>query len=112
MTLQISKKGLVDALIRDFETAVKKHAAAKQFWLNWQAFVDAERNFPLQKPDRSSFENDADFEKAVLAFEETYAHLHIPYPEPVAPHALIAACVGSDGVPDFEIVDDMKESAT
>jgi hypothetical protein len=111
MTLQISKKGLVEALLRDFEVEIKKYAAAKKFWLNWQAFVEAERNFPVQKPDRSHFENDADFDAATRSFDEAHARRHIPFPEPVAKHALIAACVGPDGNPDFEFSNDMEEIA-
>ena len=107
--LRISKKGLIEALILDFETEVKKYAAAKKFWLGWQAFVEAERNFPLHQPERSHFENDADFQSALRGFEEAYARRHIPFAEPVAPHVLIAACVDADGNPDFEIIDDLKE---
>lgn len=110
MTLKLSKKAFVEAMIRDFKVEVAKHATAKKDWLVSQAFVDAERNFPLQRPGRSHFASDAAFEKSMVEFEAAFAHRHIPFPEPIAAHFLVALCVGSDGDPDYEIIDDLESS--
>jgi hypothetical protein len=110
-TLRISKKALVEALIRDFVTEIEAHAAKKRDWLKNLAFVTAERQFFPQKPDRSDFDDDATYHDAFREFVRECLKGERPYPEPVAAHAFIGLCVGPDGKPDFEIIDDLREAS-
>lgn len=111
MTFRFSKSGFLEAILRDFVTEVEAHAARKRDWLKNLAFVNAERQFLPRMPDRADYDDADAYHDAFHEFVRESLKGERPYPEPVA-HPIVAACVGPDGIPDFEIVDDLKETST
>lgn len=111
MTLRILKSAVVDALIADFIAEVDRFAKDRRDWIAHMAFVDAERNFPLKKPEMASYESADGFAATLKEYNAALAQRHWPYPAPIGRPSVMAA-VTDRGEVDFEIIDDLRGHRT
>jgi hypothetical protein len=109
--MKLSKSQMYGAFLVDFYAEVFRFAAKRSAWLRDMAFVEAERNFPPQPPERRDYDSNASFDRALQEYAKAKARLHVDYAEPIAKHPMISMCLNADGDPDFEIVDDSLELA-
>ena len=107
MTLRLLKSALAEALIADYVAAVEKFAVERKNWVAHMAFVEAERNFPLQKPERANYGSAYDFDAALKEYNAALFQRHVGYPAPSA-HPAVMAAVNDRGDVDFEIIDDLR----
>src|ERR1700737_2811580 len=104
MTLRYQKSALVDALIADYVAAIKKFSHERKAWLSHMAFVEAEKNFPLKRPEAEDYNGPADFAAALKEYEAALFQRHAPSPAPLA-HPAVMAAVNAQGDLAFEIID-------
>jgi hypothetical protein len=72
-------------------------------------FVEAEKSFPLHRPDRSTFDTTESFEKAIERYDAEMFQRHTPYP---GPHmdTRFSLVVTEDPEPFYEIIDDTGDA--
>jgi hypothetical protein len=107
MTLRILKSALADALIADFIAEVHRFAKDRRDWISHMAFVDAEQNFPLRKPEAASYQSADGYAAALKEYNAALLQRHCPYPAPIV-HPSVMAAVTDLGEVDFEIIDDLR----
>jgi hypothetical protein len=51
-------------------------------WRRHMEFVEAEKKFPLERPDRSTFDSAESFDAAMKRYDAAILQRHMPYPGP------------------------------
>jgi hypothetical protein len=80
-----------------------------QQWRAHMAFVEAEKNFPLNRPDRSRFDTAESFDKAIERYDAEMFQRHVPYPGPHMDRRF-TFMVTEETEPYYEIIDDTGDA--
>jgi hypothetical protein len=74
-------------------------------WRRHMEFVEADKRFPLQRPDRSTFDSAESFDAAIKRYDAAMLQQHTPYPGPHQDYRF-SHVITDDAEPFYVIIDD------